>query len=197
MTPDRRKPERPEAGPPARNPPAARNPAIPITEALAELRAGRMIIVVDDAHRENEGDIIFAAEKATPEMVNFALKHGRGILCAPMDRREARARGPRAAWSSTTPPSFGTPFTESVDARRGTTTGTSAFDRARTLRVLADRRSRSRGPGAPRPRLPAARACRAACCAAPGTPRRSPTLPARRACARWARCARSSPTTAT
>ena len=113
-----------------------------VEQAVARIKAGRMIIVVDDAHRENEGDIIFAAEKATPEMVNFALKHGRGILCAPMDPDEAERAGLELMVEHNTA-KFGTPFTESVDARRGTTTGTSAFDRARTLRVLADRRSGS------------------------------------------------------
>jgi 3,4-dihydroxy 2-butanone 4-phosphate synthase / GTP cyclohydrolase II len=113
-----------------------------VEQAVARMRTGGMIIVVDDAHRENEGDIIFAAEKATPEMVNFALKHGRGILCAPMDPDEAERAGLELMVEHNTA-KFGTPFTESVDARRGTTTGTSAFDRARTLRVLADRRSGS------------------------------------------------------
>jgi 3,4-dihydroxy 2-butanone 4-phosphate synthase/GTP cyclohydrolase II len=101
-----------------------------------------MIIVVDDADRENEGDLVFAAEKSTASMVNFALRHGRGILCAPMapeeaDRLELKLMVPHNTAR------FGTPFTESVDARRGTSTGTSAFDRARTLRVLADPDSRA------------------------------------------------------
>jgi 3,4-dihydroxy 2-butanone 4-phosphate synthase/GTP cyclohydrolase II len=137
-----RKPGRAAA---ARSAPAAGVSAevrLTVEQAVARIRAGRMIIVVDDARRENEGDIIFAAEKATPEMVNFALKHGRGILCAPMEPEEAERVGLELMVEHNTA-KFGTPFTESVDARRGTTTGTSAFDRARTLRVLADRRSRS------------------------------------------------------
>jgi 3,4-dihydroxy 2-butanone 4-phosphate synthase/GTP cyclohydrolase II len=113
---------------------------ITVEEALRRIRAGRMIIVVDDAARENEGDLVFAAEKATPEMVNFALKHGRGILCAPMFPEEAERLGLRLMVTENNS-RFGTPFTESVDARRGTTTGTSAFDRAKTLRVLAAPRS--------------------------------------------------------
>jgi 3,4-dihydroxy 2-butanone 4-phosphate synthase/GTP cyclohydrolase II len=112
-----------------------------VEQGEALMRDGKMIIVVDDAHRENEGDIIFAAEKATPELVNFALKHGRGILCAPMEPTEAARLGLELMVADNTA-KFGTPFTASVDARRGTTTGTSAFDRARTLRVLADGRSR-------------------------------------------------------
>lgn len=137
---------------PARPPQSAAEPVLEmgvsaevrltVDQAVAHIKAGRMIIVVDDAHRENEGDIIFAAEKATPELVNFALKHGRGILCAPMDPDEAARAGLELMVEHNTA-KFGTPFTESVDARRGTTTGTSAFDRARTLRVLADRRSGS------------------------------------------------------
>ena len=140
------KPARPAgaAKRPARKAPAAGTDVrITVEQAVARVRAGRMVIVVDDAHRENEGDIIFAAEKATPAMVNFALTHGRGILCAPMEPQEAERVGLELMVERNTA-KYGTPFTESVDARRGTTTGTSAFDRARTLRVLADGRSRSR-----------------------------------------------------
>ena len=113
-----------------------------VEEAVKRIRDGRMIIVVDDEDRENEGDVVFAASKATPEMVNFALKHGRGILCAPMSSEAAERLGLRLMVDRNTA-RFGTPFTESVDARRGTTTGTSAFDRAKTLRVLANPKSRS------------------------------------------------------
>ncbi len=116
---------------------------IGVDDAVRRIRAGKMIIVVDDRDRENEGDVVFAAEFATPEMVNFALKHGRGILCAPMAPAESDRLGLKLMVTENTA-RFGTPFTESVDAQHGTTTGTSAFDRARTLRVLADRRSRSR-----------------------------------------------------
>jgi len=112
-----------------------------VEEAVRRIRAGRMIIVVDDALRENEGDIVWAAEKTTPAMVNFAVKHGRGILCAPMTPAHADRLGLRLMVERNTA-RFGTPFTESVDAREGTTTGTSAFDRARTLRVLADPHAR-------------------------------------------------------
>jgi 3,4-dihydroxy 2-butanone 4-phosphate synthase/GTP cyclohydrolase II len=113
-----------------------------VPEAVRRIRAGRMIVVVDDAERENEGDLVFAAEKATAEHVNFAVKHGRGILCAPMAPDIADRLGLELMVTKNTA-KYGTPFTETVDARRGTTTGTSAFDRARTLRVLADARSRS------------------------------------------------------
>ena len=113
-----------------------------VEEAIRRIRAGKMVIVVDDALRENEGDIVWAAEKTTPAMVNFAVKHGRGILCAPMAPGHADRLGLKLMVERNTA-RFGTPFTESVDARKGTTTGTSAFDRSRTLRALADPRTRS------------------------------------------------------
>ena len=134
---------RPEAPAPAPAEPASRRGLISVEEAIARIRAGKMIIVVDDADRENEGDVVFAAEKATPEMVNFAVKYGRGILCAPMGPEEADRLGLKLMVAQNTA-KFGTPFTESVDARRGTTTGTSVQDRAKTLRTLADPRSSSR-----------------------------------------------------
>ena len=107
-----------------------------VEEAVRVLAAGKMLIVVDDEDRENEGDIVFAAEHATPALVNFAVKHCRGILCAPMAPEISDHLGLKLLVSDNTS-KFGTPFTESVDARRGTSTGTSAFDRARTLRALA------------------------------------------------------------
>jgi 3,4-dihydroxy 2-butanone 4-phosphate synthase/GTP cyclohydrolase II len=107
-----------------------------VEEAVRLIAAGKMIIVVDDEDRENEGDIVFAAEHATPALVNFAVKHCRGILCAPMAPEISDHLGLKLLVSDNTS-KFGTPFTESVDARRGTSTGTSAFDRARTLRALA------------------------------------------------------------
>ena len=112
-------------------------------EAIRRIRDGRMLIVVDDADRENEGDIVFAAERATPEMVNFAVTQGRGILCAPMAAEVADRLGLTLMVERNTA-RYGTPFTESVDARRGTTTGTSVFDRTKTLKALADSRTRAR-----------------------------------------------------
>lgn len=113
-----------------------------VEEAIARIRSGHMVIVVDDADRENEGDLVFAAQKATPALVNFAVTHGRGILCAALDASIAD-RLDLQLMSGENSSKFGTPFTESVDARRGTTTGTSAFDRARTLRALAAPRAKS------------------------------------------------------
>jgi 3,4-dihydroxy 2-butanone 4-phosphate synthase/GTP cyclohydrolase II len=114
---------------------------ITVEESLRRIRAGKMIVVVDDARRENEGDLVFAAEKATPEMVNFSVKYGRGILCAPMAPEVAERLDLRLMVTENNS-KFGTPFTESVDAKKGTSTGTSAFDRARTLRALANPRTR-------------------------------------------------------
>ena len=133
----RRPPDAAGRGRPGRDP-----GFITVEESLRRIRAGKMIIVVDDAKRENEGDLVFAAEKSTPEMVNFALKHGRGILCAPMAPVVAERLGLRLMVSENSS-RFGTPFTESVDAKKGTSTGTSAFDRARTLRALADPRTQA------------------------------------------------------
>jgi len=129
-----------QAAAPAARP---RAPYLTVEQAVREIRAGRMIIVVDDADRENEGDLVFAAEKATPAMVNFAVTHGRGILCAPMVPEVADRLGLKLMVSNNTA-KYGTPFTESVDAKEKTTTGTSAFDRAHTLRALADPRTTSK-----------------------------------------------------
>jgi 3,4-dihydroxy 2-butanone 4-phosphate synthase/GTP cyclohydrolase II len=108
-----------------------------IEEALEDIRAGRIVIVVDDADRENEGDFVMAAEKATPEAVNFMITHGRGIVCAPVSgERLDRLSIPLMADKNNE--SHGTAFAVSIDARNGTTTGTSAFDRAATVRRLAD-----------------------------------------------------------
>jgi 3,4-dihydroxy 2-butanone 4-phosphate synthase/GTP cyclohydrolase II len=137
-----RRAARAERAAPSEREPRLKPPFLTVEQAVREIRAGRMIIVVDDADRENEGDLVFAAEKATPAMVNFAVTHGRGILCAPMSPEIADRLGLKLMVSNNNS-KFGTPFTETVDAKEKTTTGTSAFDRAHTLRVLADPRSRS------------------------------------------------------
>jgi 3,4-dihydroxy 2-butanone 4-phosphate synthase / GTP cyclohydrolase II len=108
-----------------------------IDEALADIRAGKMVIVVDDADRENEGDFIMAAEKATPESLNFMVTHGRGIVCMPMtQQRLDELRIPLMV--SKNNESHGTAFAVSIDVQGRTTTGTSAFDRAATVRAVAD-----------------------------------------------------------
>ena len=132
-----RKPARRPAPSPRRAPADVR---LDVEQAIRVIASGSMVIVVDDEDRENEGDIVFAAEHATPALVNFAVKHCRGILCAPMAPEISDHLGLKLLVSDNTS-KFGTPFTESVDARRGTTTGTSAFDRARTLKALAKPRA--------------------------------------------------------
>ncbi|MDP6528114.1 MAG: bifunctional 3,4-dihydroxy-2-butanone-4-phosphate synthase/GTP cyclohydrolase II [Gemmatimonadota bacterium] len=105
--------------------------------AIADIAAGKMVIVVDDEDRENEGDLVMAAEHATPEAVNFITRYARGILCASLPGREAERLGlPPMTQRNTA--RMGTPFTVSVDAAEGTTTGVSAADRSHTLRKLAD-----------------------------------------------------------
>ncbi len=113
----------------------------PIEEALAAIAEGRVLIVVDDEDRENEGDFIMAAEKVSPAMVNFMATHGRGLVCAPMtDERAAELRLEPMVTDNTA--LHETAFTVSVDARQGTTTGISASDRALTIRALADPETR-------------------------------------------------------
>ncbi len=108
-----------------------------VPTAIEEIRAGRMIVVVDDEDRENEGDITLAAEKVTPEAINFMAKYGRGLVCLTMtEERLAHLRiGPMTAENTS---QYGTAFCEAIDARDGVTTGISAYDRARTIQVAID-----------------------------------------------------------
>jgi len=112
-----------------------------VEQALEELRAGRMVILMDDCDRENEGDLAMAAQFATPEAINFMITQGRGLICAPMTAERLQALNLPLMTPDNTE-AHGTAFTVSVDAREGTTTGISAADRARTLQVLADDGSR-------------------------------------------------------
>lgn len=115
----------------------ATQPFASVEAALRDIRRGRIVIVTDDEGRENEGDLIFAAEKVTPAKVNFLARHGRGLICATMTRARADALGlPDQSKQNTA--LHGTAFTVSVDAVEDTTTGISAHDRCRTIRVLAD-----------------------------------------------------------
>ena len=108
-----------------------------IAEAIADFHDGKFVIVVDDEDRENEGDLICAAEMITPEMVNFMLKYARGVLCAPITiSRSEELDLPRQVSENTS--MLGTPFTITVDKLEGCTTGVSAHDRAATIRALAD-----------------------------------------------------------
>ena len=119
-----------------------------IEEALADFREGKFVIVVDDEDRENEGDLICAAEKITPEMVNFMLKNARGVLCAPVTiSRAAELELPHQVQDNTS--LLGTPFTVTVDKIEGCTTGVSAHDRAATIRALADPQSTAQSFGRP------------------------------------------------
>ncbi|MDR3418361.1 MAG: 3,4-dihydroxy-2-butanone-4-phosphate synthase [Nevskia sp.] len=108
-----------------------------IEDIVADIKAGRMVIMMDDEERENEGDLIMAAEKATPEAVAFVVRHSSGIICQPMTReRLEELRLPLMVAENTE--SHRTAFTISVDYKHGTTTGISAADRARTIRALAE-----------------------------------------------------------
>ena len=116
------------------------SPQPPFTDvptAIEEIRNGRMIVVVDDEDRENEGDLTLAAEKVTPEAINFMAKYGRGLVCLAMteERLEHLRIGPMTAENTS---NYGTAFCEAIDARDGVSTGISAYDRARTIQVAID-----------------------------------------------------------
>ncbi len=124
----------------ARPDPDLRNAISTIDEALEDLRAGKMVILVDDEDRENEGDLCIAAERVTPEMINFMVTHGRGLIC--LSLTEERLEQLRLSmmvpdWENNS--GFGTAFTVSIEAREGVTTGISAADRAHTIEIaIAD-----------------------------------------------------------
>jgi 3,4-dihydroxy 2-butanone 4-phosphate synthase/GTP cyclohydrolase II len=115
-------------------------PFIDVPGALSEIRAGRMVIVVDDEDRENEGDLTMAAEFVTPEAINFMAKYGRGLICMPIseERADYLHLFPMSAKNSSR---FGTAFTESIEAREGVSTGISAADRAHTILMAIDLKS--------------------------------------------------------
>jgi len=113
----------------------------PIPEILKDLRAGKMVIVVDDENRENEGDITIAAEKVTPDAVTFILRHTCGIICLAVSDEMAERLDLHPMVGINTA-NFNTPFTVSIDARDGVTTGVSATDRATTIRVAVDENTR-------------------------------------------------------
>jgi 3,4-dihydroxy 2-butanone 4-phosphate synthase/GTP cyclohydrolase II len=139
-----------------------------VEQAIADVRAGKLVLVADDESRENEGDLILAAEKVTPETINFMLVHGRGLICLTLTPERCEALGlPQMVDHNTE--AHETAFTVSVDAgaRFGVTTGISAADRATTVRVAIDPVSSAsdlRRPGHVFP---------AACCSASGRPRRA------------------------
>jgi 3,4-dihydroxy 2-butanone 4-phosphate synthase/GTP cyclohydrolase II len=119
----------------------AQTPFCDVETALEEIRAGRMIVVIDDEDRENEGDLTMAAEKITPEAINFMAKYGRGLVCLAMteERLDYLRLG---QMSSENTSNFGTAFTESIDAKDGVTTGISAYDRSHTIQVAIDSTTR-------------------------------------------------------
>jgi len=155
-----------------------------IESAIGDLAKGRMVIVVDDADRENEGDLILAAEKVTPTAINFMAKHGRGLICVPatserlvqlgIDRMVVRNRE-----------SFRTDFQVSVDAAAGISTGISAADRARTIVVMADPTAVPETWCSRATSFPCARN-RGGSCSGPGTPRPRSIWPGSRGAARSA-----------
>ena len=112
-------------------------PFTDVPDAIKEIRAGSMIIIVDDEDRENEGDLTLAAEKVTPEAINFMAKFGRGLICLTMtDERLDHLNIPPMTAENTS--QYGTAFCEAIDARQGVSTGISAYDRARTIQVAID-----------------------------------------------------------
>src|SRR5438874_2128051 len=119
------------------------SPFTDVSTALAEISAGKMIVVVDDEDRENEGDLTIAAEAVTPDVINFMAKYGRGLICLALteERLDYLRIGMMTSENTS---QYGTAFTESIDARDGITTGISAYDRARTIQVAIDPKS---GPG--------------------------------------------------
>ena len=125
-----------------------------IEEALEEMKAGRMVIVVDDEDRENEGDLTMAAQFVSPEAINFMAVHGRGLICLSMteERAQTLRLHPMARDNQSR---FGTAFTVSIEARHGVTTGISAADRARTILTAINPSSQPRRSGPARPYLSA------------------------------------------
>jgi len=120
-----------------------KTPFATIEEAIEEIRAGKMVVVCDDEDRENEGDLTMAAQFATPEAINFMAKEGRGLICLSLTPERCDELGLELMAAKNESP-FETPFTVSIEARDGVTTGISAADRARTIQVAIDPRSRPR-----------------------------------------------------
>ncbi len=123
-------------------------PTATVEETIADIKAGKMVIIVDDEDRENEGDLAMAAEQITPSAVNFMATHGRGLICVPMlGNRLDQLRLPMMTHENTA--RLGTAFTVSVDVLNGATTGISAYDRAATIRALIDPHTRPEDLGKP------------------------------------------------
>ncbi len=116
-------------------------PFATVEEAVEEIRQGRQIVLVDDEDRENEGDLTMAAEKITPEAINFMAKNGRGLVCLALSEERCEELS-LPLMSPVNTSNYGTAFCESIDARRGTTTGISASDRATTILTAIDEGTR-------------------------------------------------------
>src|SRR5947209_16136190 len=114
-----------------------------IDDVVSDIAAGRLVIVTDDADRENEGDLVMAAEKATPDAINFMTKFGRGLICVPISNERAEQLGLQRMVLENRE-SYRTDFTVSVDAASGVSTGISAHDRAHTIQVLVNPKSTPR-----------------------------------------------------
>src|SRR5215469_16645465 len=113
---------------------AVTTPFATIDEAIEDIREGRFVVVVDDPDRENEGDLVIAAQFATPEAINFMATHGRGLICLCLTTERAALLGLRPMTDRNEAP-LGTDFTVSIEAREGVTTGISAADRSHTIQV--------------------------------------------------------------
>src|SRR5437773_12515460 len=114
-------------------------PFVSVPDAIEQVRAGRMVVVLDDEDRENEGDLTIAAEKVTPEVINFMARYGRGLICLPMTGERLDAlRIPLMVRDEQNDAKFGTAFCVPIEAKQGTTTGISAADRARTVLAAVD-----------------------------------------------------------
>lgn len=155
-----------------------------IDDALDELRAGRMVVLVDDEHRENEGDLVAAAESITPAAVNFMIRHACGRLCVSFSKANADRLGLELLPGVNLDPAA-TPFTHNFDARHGVGTGISAFDRSRTIQVCADPASGPQDLVAIRGTSMASSPVPAASSSARDTPKGAWT------CAGWRDCAKS------
>jgi len=119
-----------------------KNKLITVPEAVEVIKAGKMIIIVDDEHRENEGDLMIASEKITPEAVNFMATHGKGLICVSLTKaRSEELDLPLMVHENTS--NFETPFTISVDVKQNTTTGISAYDRSETIKALIDNKKKA------------------------------------------------------
>src|SRR5256885_8749141 len=127
---------------------AVTTPFATIEEAIEDIRAGRMLVVVDDEDRENEGDLTIAAQFVTPEAINFMAVHGRGLICLALSpERCDQLHLPLVSPMNTS--RFGTAFFESIDAAEGVSTGISAADRAHTTRIAMNRETRPSGLARP------------------------------------------------